>query len=80
MIFNIHQDRVDELLFEKMVTPRFSDLWVIVEKLLLFLHGQASVKRGFSINKNLEETNLKAESLHNDIFVILFIQLVGYSM
>ena len=60
--FNVHKDRVDELLFEKMATPRFPDLWVIVEKLLLLLLGQASLKRGFSINRNIEEKNLKVES------------------
>lgn len=43
---------------KKMATPRFPDLWVLEEKLLLLPHGQASVKGGFSINSNIEETNL----------------------
>ena len=47
---------------KKMATPRFPDLWVIVEKLLLLLLGQVSLKRGFSINRNIEEKNLKVES------------------
>ena len=73
----IHMCGLDEILFEKMVTPRFSDLWVIVEKLLLFLYGQASVKIGFSINRNIEETNLTAESFIAQWRICDFVYSVG---
>ncbi|KAM7287755.1 uncharacterized protein ISCGN_031446 [Ixodes scapularis] len=36
----------------------FSQLWAVVKLLLLLSHGQASVERGFSINKQVAVENL----------------------
>ena len=40
----------------------YKNLWKVVEITLLLSHGQASVERGFSVNKNLEVENLKEQS------------------
>lgn len=36
----------------------FSQLWAVMKLLLLLSHGQASVERGFSINKQVAVENL----------------------
>ena len=36
----------------------FDKLWIVVSQLLLLSHGQASVERGFSVNKQMERANL----------------------
>lgn len=41
----------------------FKDLWEIVQKVLLLSHGQASVERGFSVNKNITVANMKERTL-----------------
>lgn len=61
--FRTVTDRVDELLSKYMSSnPDFKELWGIVEKLLLVSHGQATVERGFSINKSVEKDNLSEHS------------------
>ena len=42
---------------------KFSNLWLVVRKLLLFSHGQASVERGFSLNKHLMVENQQKDNL-----------------
>jgi hypothetical protein len=57
------QNRVDVLLHHDMGGDNnYQKLWRIVKGLLLLSHGQASVERGFSINKEIEVENLKEES------------------
>ncbi|TKS88156.1 hypothetical protein D9C73_022280 [Collichthys lucidus] len=52
--FDPKTDRVDTLLYETMGTSKsFANVWHVVKMLLVLSHGQASVKRGFSINKEL---------------------------
>ena len=41
----------------------YKNVWCIVHTLLLLSHGQASVERGFSVNKEVNEQNLSKESL-----------------
>jgi len=40
----------------------YSKLWNVVKMLLILLHGQATVERGFSISKQAEEVHLRAET------------------
>jgi hypothetical protein len=52
-------EKVDVLFLETMAGNQdFTKLWVVVEKVLLISHGQASVERGFSVNKQVEVDNL----------------------
>jgi hypothetical protein len=56
--------RVDVLLREDMGnSENFDELWKVVKCLLLLSHGQASVERGFSVNKEIEVENLHEESV-----------------
>ena len=58
--FNPLTDRVDSLLHELMFKDkRFEKLWRLCRKLLLLSHGQASVERGFSVNRQIETENMK---------------------
>ena len=45
-----------------MMKTEYSTLWEVVSHLLLLSHGQASVERGFSINKQMERTNMCHET------------------
>ena len=58
--------RVDTLLYRHLAKkPEYEKLWkVVVKNLLLISHGQASVERRFSMNRQLE-----VENLHEDSFV-----------
>ncbi|KAG8179991.1 hypothetical protein JTE90_007959 [Oedothorax gibbosus] len=56
-------DRVDVFYYEFLSNPKYPNLWQVVKSLLLLSHGQASVERGFSINKNLLIENLKNETV-----------------
>ena len=55
----------------------FSELWAVVQILLLLSHGQATVERGFSVNKNVTTENLSKESLIAQRLIIDNIRRVG---
>ena len=58
------KSRKDVLLFESMATNQhISSFWRVVKHLLLQSHGQASVERGFSVNRQIEVENLHKESV-----------------
>lgn len=62
--FNKDEDRLDEFYhsyFQNNVT--FSKLWNVIKLVLLLSHGQATVERGFSINKAISTTNLSEHNL-----------------
>lgn len=56
------KSRVDEFYINFMDKDEYKNLWKVVKITLLLSHGQASVERGFSVNKNLEVENLKEQS------------------
>ena len=61
--FNSSADRLDTLFTECMAGESYKDLFIVVKILLILLHGQSSVVRGFSINKEMEIENLKERTL-----------------
>ena len=64
--FNPHSDndRIDTFYYNKLANkPEYEDLWGVVKNLLLLSHGQASVERGFSVNKEVMVQNLAEQSL-----------------
>ena len=62
--FNNIEDVLDKFLFTHLgKKPRFEELWSLVKLLLMLLHGQSQVERGFSINKDITSTNMGAETL-----------------
>ena len=67
--FKITTDRLDSFLFEVLQNQNESQqLWITMQLILTLSHGQATVERGFSVNKevlapNLQETSLVAMRL-----------------
>lgn len=69
---------MDTLLFETIgAKPTFSRVWDVVKILLVLSHGQASVGRGFSINKELTVENQKERSLGAQRLVVDHVRSVG---
>ena len=60
-----------------MNTDPYQKLFKVVQHLLVLLHGQASVERGFSVNKELEVENLANQSLVAQRLVCDHINAVG---
>ena len=60
-----------------MNTDPYQKLFKVVQHLLVLLHGQASVERGFSVNKELEVENLANQSLVAQRLVSDHINAVG---
>ncbi|KAJ8386093.1 hypothetical protein AAFF_G00176870 [Aldrovandia affinis] len=55
----------------------FKELWDIVQKVILLSHGQASVERGFSVNKNITVTNMKEITLIAQWVIVDHLHHVG---
>lgn len=70
-----HSLRLDKFLQNYLQEkPEFSKFWDLIKKLLILSHGQASVERGFSVNKdalknNMSETTLVAHRVVTDALV-----------
>ena len=52
-------------------------LWYVVSMCLILSHGQASIGRGFSVNRHMEVDNLNSHSLINLRAVYDYIKYVG---
>jgi len=62
--FNPSACRLDTLILDTMSrNDTYSKLWKVVKMLLVLSHGQATVERGFSMNKQVETENLYEESV-----------------
>ena len=62
---------VDKLLYQHIkISLKLYKLWEVVKMLLILSHGQASVERGFSVNKEILSTNLGKKSMMAKRFVI----------
>lgn len=55
----------------------FYDLWDVMKVMLLLLHGQAGVERGFSLNRQVEVENLQKQSLVAQHIICDHISSVG---
>lgn len=53
------------------------DLWTLVQKVLLLSHGQASVERGFSINKYIVVTNMRERTVVAQRVIVDHLHHVG---
>lgn len=76
-MFNIDDcdTRVDTFLYEKM--KGYHHLWDVCKKLLLLSHGQATVERGFSINKEVETCNMQADTIIAHRQVCDYVEMCG---
>ena len=61
--FNRKEHRLDELFFHCLGIQKYKDLSYVVKIILTLNHDQASVERGFSINKSLVQVNMKEETI-----------------
>lgn len=62
--FNPPMGRLDEFYHEHLSNKaEFLHLWEVVKLVLVLSHGQASVERGFSVNKEVMVENLREHSL-----------------
>lgn len=55
----------------------YPELWGFCKKLLILSHGQATVERGFSINKEVEADNLQEDTIVTRRLVCDFISQHG---
>ena len=62
--FNYKGDRLDDFYFTYIGNQeKYSTLWYVVKLLLILSHGQSSVERGFSTNKDILKDNMAKEKL-----------------
>lgn len=62
--FERSKDRIDSFYYDIIgAKKQYSHLWKVIKIVLTLSHGQASVERGFSLNKEIVVENLKEESL-----------------
>ena len=74
--------RVDTLLYEHMADDKqLAKVWQVVKLLLLMSHGQATVERGFSVNKEVGVENVSERSFITQRIVhIILNQLEAWPM
>lgn len=60
--FDPSKNRLDAFLGIHLSVQKYTKVWEVIKIVLLFSHGQASVERGFSVNKAIEVENLKENS------------------
>ena len=76
--FSKEKDRLDQLYFSSMANDKkYGKLWPVISKLLLLSHGQATVERGFSTNKEVLEQNFPERNLMAKRVIKDFIKHVG---
>ena len=75
--FNPNVHRVDEFFSTYMSGENYVALFDIVKILLVFSHGQSSVERGFSVNKEIEVENLHEHSLVAQRIICDHLRVVG---
>jgi len=75
--FNPSVDRVHRLFNECMAGESYKGLFEVVKLLLVLSHGQSTVERGFSINKEMEVENLKEHTIIAERLVCDHVRNVG---
>lgn len=73
----IESHRIDVLFHRNMDKSEFTELWKVVKMILLLSHGQATVERGFSVNKETTADNMKKESLVSRRLVVQAVRAAG---
>ena len=75
--FNSSVDTMDRLFNECMAGESYKGLFEVVKLLLVLSHGQSTVERGFSINKEMEVENLKEHTIIAERLVCDHVRNVG---
>ncbi|XP_056459485.1 uncharacterized protein LOC130392964 [Gadus chalcogrammus] len=55
----------------------YPELWAFCRKLLLLSHGQATVERGFSVNKEVEADNMKEDTVVAQRMICDYVSVCG---
>ena len=62
--FSENDSRLNDFYYDVIGQDKsYKDLWFVIKIVLIFLHGQASVESGFSINSSIIVENLHEKSL-----------------
>lgn len=76
--FDPKSDRLDVLLHETIAAQSgWRNLWDVIQILLVMSNGQASVERGFSVNKQVMVGNMKDDSIVAQRVVVDSIRVAG---
>ncbi|CAM4634986.1 unnamed protein product [Leuciscus chuanchicus] len=70
------EKRLDVFLHTYISHP-YPQLWAFIRKLLLLSHGQATVERGFSVNKEVEISNIQEDTIVAHRIVCDYVSLHG---
>lgn len=76
LVFKPLEKRLDVFLHRHVSGP-YPELWTFIQKLLLLSHGQATVERGFSVNKEVEICNIQEDTLVAHRIVCDYVSLHG---
>ena len=72
------ENRLDALYYNAVSSDKsYKKLWPVLRQLLLLSHGQATVERSFSINKNVTTQNLSENALNARRIIVDHIRHVG---
>lgn len=55
----------------------YPELWTFCKKLLLLSHGQATVERGFSVNKEVEADNMQEDTVDAQRMICDYVSVCG---
>ena len=75
--FQSAEDTVDTLFYECMANQSYKSVFSVVKLILILSHGQATVERGFSVDKEVEDENLKEHTLVAQRIVCDHVNSVG---
>lgn len=70
------EKRLDVFLHTYISHP-YPQLWAFIQKLLLLSHGQATVERGFLVNKEVEISNIQEDTIVAHRIVCDYVSLHG---
>lgn len=76
--FDPHSDHLDKFYHDVLANKaEFSHFWEVVRLCLILSHGQASVERGFSVNKEVMVVNLKEHTLIAQRIIHDHVRIIG---
>ncbi|KAL6457747.1 hypothetical protein MHYP_G00329770 [Metynnis hypsauchen] len=76
LTFQPFEKRLDTFLHERL-SRLYPAAWDFCQKLLLLSHGQASVERGFSVNKEVEAENMQEDTIVTHRLICDYVTMHG---
>ncbi|XP_076849305.1 uncharacterized protein LOC143497296 [Brachyhypopomus gauderio] len=74
--FQPMQTRLDVFLHGHLCKS-YPELWTFCKKLLLLSHGQSTMERGFSLNKEVEEDNMQEDAIVAQRIICDYVSVCG---